>query len=101
MISHETVWGVCVIEDVVDDICFYTIAIFRDKNRAENLKQVLQENIDDTIDNIQDNGDEFFTEEHCKSETLKQFIVNANLNEGIRVVSCDYKILIQEDILYK
>lgn len=95
------VWSVCVIEDVTDDISFYCLGVFTDETYADDVKRRLVDSIERVIDQIDDNGDEFFTTEYCDDEELSNVISNANLNEGIRVISCDYKIFVNQDVLYK
>lgn len=101
MITHKNIWGVYVLEDTDDDVCFYCIALFHDESRAKQLKNDLQRLIDAAIDRLEDEDIEFFRVDDCDDEDVKEFLVNADLKEGIQVRNCNYKIYVSKEVVYK
>ena len=101
MIKPNNVWGVYVLEDTDDDVSFYCIALFYNEESAKSLKNNLIQGIEDVIDDLEDNNEDYFTEEHCNDENVKEYLNNANLKEGIQVRSCTYKIYVSQEAIYK
>lgn len=101
MISHKEVWGVYVLEDTDNDVCFYCIGLFYREHNAEQLKNDIQRCIDETIDRLEEEDTEFFRVEDCDNEDVKEYLVKADLKEGIQVRNCNYKIFVSSEVIYK
>jgi len=101
MVSFRNVWGVYVIEDTDDDVLFYCIGIFKSNEDAESMKYLLYNDIDNNIDEIEENGEEFFTVSHCSDENLKNYLERADLKDGIMVRNCNFKIFVSKEVYYQ
>ena len=101
IITQGKVWGIYVLEDTESDVAFYCIGVFNVEHDAYKVKKMILNDIDKHIDAIEENDEEYFTVDHCSDMNVKKYLINANLNEGIQVRNCKYKIFVSEEVLYK
>jgi len=101
IITYRNVWGVYVLEDTEDDVAFYCIGIFKKEDDAEKVKEIILKDIDRVIDSIEEAGEEYFTINHCTDENVKNYLEHADLNDGIMVRNCSYKIFVAKEVYYR
>lgn len=102
MITFRNVWGVYVLEDTDDDdVAFYCIGIFKDEDMAYEVKERLIADIDRNIERLEDNNEDFFSVDDCTDENVKDYLKYADLNDGIQVRNCTYKIFVSKEVYYR